>query len=161
MRRERTDRPERKKRNRRGETQADQPSQPKAQNETPQPPVEQTRKRTPNKPERERSSSAEDDYSRMEFETTGSGKPMTSDIPAPPRLARPPRKPRQPIDPQAAADVMRGLNAPVEKVKGVGPKMATLLNKLGIFTINDLLFFLPRRYDDYTQLACISHLQRA
>ncbi|MFN8564292.1 MAG: ATP-dependent DNA helicase RecG [Anaerolineae bacterium] len=101
----------------------------------------------------------DDDFSRLEFDTSGARKPIKSDIPAPPRLARPPRKPRQPIDPQAAADIMRGLNAPVEKVKGVGPKMAQLLNKLGIYNINDLLFFLPRRYDDYTQISQISRLQ--
>ena len=150
----RHDRPERKKRNRRGEAQAE-PQQPA------EAPVDQQqhKKRASGKSNRERSKSGGDDFSRMEVETTTTGKPMKSDIPAPPRLARPPRKPRQPVDPQAAADVMRGLNAPVEKVKGVGPKMATLLNKLGIFTINDLLFFLPRRYDDYTQLNCINHLQ--
>ncbi len=155
MRRERTDRPERKKRNRRGSAETpDQSNQPKAAE---QPPADQNQNKR--RTSKGRSGSADDDFSRMEIETSSSGKPMVSDIPAPPRLARPPRKPRPPIDPEAAADVMRGLNAPVEKVKGVGPKMATLLNKLGIFTINDLLFFLPRRYDDYTQLACINHLR--
>jgi ATP-dependent DNA helicase RecG len=37
--------------------------------------------------------------------------------------------------------------------------MARLLGKLDIETINDLLFFLPRRYDDYTQLTYVSRLQ--
>lgn len=103
--------------------------------------------------------SLDDDFSRFDVETGGPHKPAKSDIPAPPRLVRPPRKARKPIDTAAAADIMRGLNASVDKVKGVGPKMAQLLNKLGIFNINDLLFFLPRRYDDYTQLSQISHLQ--
>lgn len=75
-----------------------------------------------------------------------------------PRLARPPRQPRRPIDPDEAADIMRGLEADVTNVKGVGPQMAQSLAKLGISNINDLLFFLPRRYDDYTRLAFISKL---
>lgn len=102
-------------------------------------------------------SRGEDDFGRMEFDAPR--KPAKPDIPPPPRLARPPRKPRQHMDTAQAADIMRGLNASVEVVKGVGPKMAQLLNKLGIFTINDLLFFLPRRYDDYTKLNQISHLK--
>ncbi len=145
------ERRERKKRNRRDEPRQNQPAS------APEPPVDLNKKRMPVRADRVNSITADDDFSRMEFDT-GSGKPMKSDIPTTPRLVRPPRKPRKQIEPQAAADIMRGLNAPVEKVKGVGPKMATLLNKLGIFTINDLLFFLPRRYDDYTQLNCISHL---
>lgn len=81
------------------------------------------------------------------------------DIPPPPRLARPVRKPRPAMKPDEAADIMRGLNADVMTVKGVGKRMAQSLNKLGLYTINDLLFFLPRRYDDYTQLNYISKLQ--
>ncbi|NJO82493.1 MAG: hypothetical protein HC828_06490 [Blastochloris sp.] len=82
--------------------------------------------------------------------------PAELDIPLPVRLARPPRRPRPHTDREAAADILRGLNAPVEKMKGVGPKMASLLEKVGIESINDLLFYLPRRYDDYTQLLPIA-----
>jgi ATP-dependent DNA helicase RecG len=53
---------------------------------------------------------------------------------------------------------MRGLKAPVEVVKGIGPKMGKMFNRLGMETIQDLLFFLPRRYDDYTKLSYISRL---
>ena len=80
------------------------------------------------------------------------------DIPAHVTLERPPRTPRRPIAPDEAADIERGLGAPVERVKGVGPKMARLLNKLDIYTIEDMLFFKPRRYDDYTQLSYLSKL---
>lgn len=80
------------------------------------------------------------------------------DIPQQQRLARPPRTPRQPVAPEEAADIMRGLGAPVTTVKGVGANMAESLDKLGIQTINDLLFYLPRRYDDYTRLTYISKL---
>jgi ATP-dependent DNA helicase RecG len=83
---------------------------------------------------------------------------MRMDIPAKPRLARPPRSPRKPLDPVEAADIMRGLSADVTAVKGVGRSMAQALSNLSIATINDLLFLLPRRYDDYTQLGYISRL---
>jgi len=81
------------------------------------------------------------------------------DIPPQPKLARPPRKRRQEVNPEEAADILRGLKADVQTVKGVGPSVAQALNRLGIETINDLLFFLPRRYDDYTQLDFINRLQ--
>ncbi len=35
-------------------------------------------------------------------------------------------------------------------LKGVGPKIAYLLNKLGIYTVSDLLFYFPRKYVDYS-----------
>ncbi len=38
--------------------------------------------------------------------------------------------------------------SPIQYLKGVGPKKARLLNKLGIFTVKDLLFYFPRRYED-------------
>lgn len=89
------------------------------------------------------------------FEVTYTGQ---VDIPAEPRLARPPRAPRREISAEEAADIMRGLNAPVTTVKGVGPQMAAHLENLGITMINDMLFYLPRRYDDYTRLVQINKL---
>ena len=38
----------------------------------------------------------------------------------------------------------------VAYVKGVGPKRAELLKKLGVETVYDLLYFFPRTYIDYT-----------
>lgn len=43
---------------------------------------------------------------------------------------------------------MTSLNDSVSVLKGVGEKRLTALNKLGINTINDLLTYYPRRYDD-------------
>jgi len=40
------------------------------------------------------------------------------------------------------------LNSPVTVLKGIGPKKALLFNKLGIHTVLDLLYFLPRKYED-------------
>ncbi len=41
------------------------------------------------------------------------------------------------------------LTAPIEEVKGIGPKTAEVLNKAGIFTLRDLLYHLPRDYDSF------------
>lgn len=40
------------------------------------------------------------------------------------------------------------LSSPVLYLKGVGPQRARLLERLGISTIQDLLFYLPREYED-------------
>ncbi|MFH1665025.1 MAG: ATP-dependent DNA helicase RecG, partial [Candidatus Omnitrophota bacterium] len=41
---------------------------------------------------------------------------------------------------------------PVRYVKGVGPQRADLLQKLGIETVLDLLYYLPRRYEDRSDI---------
>ncbi len=84
--------------------------------------------------------------------------PIHLDIPPEPRLARPPRQPRVDFDPDEAADIMHGVNAPLTSVKGVGARMAKSLSKLGLEQINDMLFFLPRRYDDYRRTLPIERL---
>lgn len=47
----------------------------------------------------------------------------------------------------------------IQYIKGVGPKRALLFKKLNIETINDALFFLPRRYEDRAHLKNISELK--
>lgn len=44
-------------------------------------------------------------------------------------------------------------------VKGVGPKVANLLNKLGIFTAKDLIFYFPKRHIDYSSRTLIKNLK--
>ena len=44
-------------------------------------------------------------------------------------------------------------------IKGVGPKIAYKLNKLGIFTANDLMYYFPRKHIDYSNIDKISHLK--
>ncbi len=51
-----------------------------------------------------------------------------------------------------------GLAKPTTSLKGVGPKIAQALEKLGAQTLWDLLFIFPRRYDDYTLLKPIKDL---
>lgn len=43
------------------------------------------------------------------------------------------------------------------RLKGVGPKIAELLTKCGIQTVQDLLFHLPSRYEDRTRITPIGH----
>ena len=52
-----------------------------------------------------------------------------------------------------------GLTAPVSRLSGVGDKLEQKLNRIGIFTIHDLLFHLPFRYIDRTRLTAIGTLQ--
>lgn len=50
------------------------------------------------------------------------------------------------------------LDSDVKYVKGVGPQRAKLLNKLGIHTVRDLLFYFPREHLDRTRIKKISEL---
>ena len=47
---------------------------------------------------------------------------------------------------------------PLTTLKGVGPALATKLEKLGLYRVEDLLFLLPLRYEDRTQLVKIGSL---
>ena len=51
------------------------------------------------------------------------------------------------------------LSAGIEYIKGVGPKVGALFAKLGIFTVEDLLFNFPRRYNDYSKVIRISNVR--
>ena len=44
-------------------------------------------------------------------------------------------------------------------IKGVGPKIAYMLNKLGIYTANDLLYYFPRKHIDYSTRVKIRDLK--
>lgn len=43
---------------------------------------------------------------------------------------------------------MIDFNKDVKYIKGVGPNRVKLLNKLGIFTLKDLITYYPRNYED-------------
>lgn len=49
---------------------------------------------------------------------------------------------------------------PVTTLRGVGPNLAGRLTKLGISTVQDLLFLLPLRYEDRTKIVPIGALRR-
>ena len=49
-------------------------------------------------------------------------------------------------------------HSPLTQLKGIGPTLARKLEKLSLFRIEDLLFLLPLRYEDRTQLVRIGAL---
>src|SRR5258705_2774592 len=51
------------------------------------------------------------------------------------------------------------LQAEVRMVKGVGPQRAELLGKRGIYTLEDLLNYLPFRYEDRVHFSRIKDVQ--
>ena len=51
------------------------------------------------------------------------------------------------------------LDRPVQFLKGVGPRRAEALVQMGIVTARDLLFHVPRRYDDASTVQPVSRLQ--
>ncbi|MGQ9707494.1 MAG: hypothetical protein ACUVUR_01280, partial [bacterium] len=45
-----------------------------------------------------------------------------------------------------------GLATPVQFLKGIGPKRARQFDRIGVRTVRDLLFLVPRRYLDRSQV---------
>jgi len=58
----------------------------------------------------------------------------------------------------SSASNTNSTDTPVKFVKGVGPALGGLFASRGIFTVRDLLQFLPRAYQDRTQLGSISQV---
>ncbi|HEY9087766.1 MAG TPA: ATP-dependent DNA helicase RecG, partial [Anaerolineaceae bacterium] len=52
-----------------------------------------------------------------------------------------------------------GLKAGLTVLPGIGSKHAQTLSELGLNTLEDLLYYFPRRYDDYSQLKPINRIQ--
>lgn len=61
--------------------------------------------------------------------------------------------------PMPDAPVTKGLSAHTTAVRGIGEKQAELLAKLGLNSIEDMLYYFPRRYDDYSELKTIKELK--
>lgn len=51
------------------------------------------------------------------------------------------------------------LKSDIMYLKGVGPKLAYILNKLGVYTISDVLYYFPRKYVDYSSRTRICDLE--
>jgi ATP-dependent DNA helicase RecG len=45
-------------------------------------------------------------------------------------------------------DDFENLSLPIQYIKGIGPKFSVLLEKKGLKTVEDLLYYIPRRYED-------------
>lgn len=50
------------------------------------------------------------------------------------------------------------LRSPLQDVKGIGPAVGAKFAQLGLKTVQDLLFYFPRRYDDYSQIQSVKAL---
>jgi RecG-like helicase len=55
--------------------------------------------------------------------------------------------------------VAERLATQVQYLKGVGPRRAEMLERLGLRTVADLLFFFPRDYEDHTDRRSIADLE--
>ena len=55
---------------------------------------------------------------------------------------------------------MLSLSTPIEKINRVGEITAKRLKKIGLNTINDLLFYYPFRYDDFSETSKIPNLTK-
>ncbi|MCS6906572.1 MAG: ATP-dependent DNA helicase RecG [Anaerolineales bacterium] len=53
---------------------------------------------------------------------------------------------------------LKALQASIRVLPGIGQKYANVLAKLGLYTLEDLLYYFPRRYDDYSTLKPIHSL---
>ncbi|MGH2591960.1 MAG: ATP-dependent DNA helicase RecG [Anaerolineae bacterium] len=62
-------------------------------------------------------------------------------------------------EPRPYRDDRAHLESPVTAIPGVGPANAEKFDRLGVKTIRDLLFLLPRRYDDFSALKPINRLE--
>ncbi|HET7342874.1 MAG TPA: ATP-dependent DNA helicase RecG [Methylomirabilota bacterium] len=60
---------------------------------------------------------------------------------------------------QTGAAPPAGLATPLQYLKGVGPQRGTLLDKKGLRTVEDALFFLPIRHEDRTRLTPLRAIQ--
>ncbi|MBX2997591.1 MAG: ATP-dependent DNA helicase RecG [Caldilineaceae bacterium] len=90
--------------------------------------------------------------------TEATNQPLDDDEDPMPTL--PPPGPTPPVHRQRrqstpSADI---LTASVEKISGIGPTTAQLLTKLGIETVEDLIWHLPSRHDDYSEVRTIADM---
>jgi len=53
----------------------------------------------------------------------------------------------------------KSLNIPIQYLKGIGPKKSKNFNKIGVYTIEDLIYYFPRRYEDRRKFCQIADLK--
>ncbi len=87
-------------------------------------------------------------------EESADGAPQPSAPPGPRR----PAVPRGALPASRAPSGPAALGSPLTTISGIGPKSAETLARLGLETLGDLLWNIPRRYDDYSQLKTINRL---
>lgn len=73
-----------------------------------------------------------------------------------PRPSMPPRSESAPGGRHSQAPA--ALSAPLTVLQGVGPRNAQILESIGLRTLGDMLYYYPRRYEDYSQLKPIKSI---
>jgi ATP-dependent DNA helicase RecG len=148
-----------------------QASAPRPVSSPPAPPKKQAHKPPPKQPVKEADDEGDDEvfeddsgYSEPDFtdEPKAEGRAPRFVLPASPSLrpvALPPRRRRSSLSSAEAIKRLSALQSSVQDLPKVGPKMAEKLNRLGISTLEDMLYFFPRRFDDYTQMKPLNRLQ--
>ena len=82
-----------------------------------------------------------------------------SEAPQPEQRQRPPAPPRsETVAGAKTSATPAALDAKLTVLQGVGPRNADSLARLGMHTLGDMLYYFPRRYDDYSQLKPIKDL---
>lgn len=84
--------------------------------------------------------------------------PKTTKQPTEPKPKEKATRRRPPIRRPHVEGEPAALDAPTTVLYGVGSVNAKRLEKLGIYTLGDMLYHFPRRYDDFSQLSQISGL---
>lgn len=74
-------------------------------------------------------------------------------------LEQPPRRQRASLDPSVAMARTRDLEQPLTVLQGIGDRRAEVFTRLGIQTLANLLYFMPRRHDDYRQERYLGRLE--
>ncbi|CAG0999653.1 ATP-dependent DNA helicase RecG [Anaerolineales bacterium] len=91
----------------------------------------------------------------------------TSVLPSQREENQPPQAPKPRPAPMPRSEAVAGaktsqtpaaLNADLTVLQGVGPRHAETLAQLGMKTLGDMLYYFPRRYEDYSQLKPIKSL---
>jgi len=96
-----------------------------------------------------------------------SGAPQPARVPAavtaqqprrPPARSRPAPARSASVPAAKHSQTPAALEAPLTVLQGVGPRHAQTLATLGLHTLGDMLYYFPRRYEDYSQLKPIKSL---
>ncbi len=88
----------------------------------------------------------------------GRESPATDTKPRLSRVVHPAHPPQPVVTPASPIPPVEAWNLPIRFAKGVGPKRAALMERLGIRTVEDALWFLPWRYEDRSVVTPIGRL---
>ena len=81
----------------------------------------------------------------------------TPDLEDAPTQAKPKNRAKSKED--ASSKLNAGLDSPVTLLRGVNSRTAARLKRLDVETVRDLLYFFPRRHEDYASISKISDLR--